>query len=1164
MDDEDESDQSIAEVVCPRCKTPGAFPVYVWIGFPRDAQAVLEAVSGHLNVRSCHVCGLGLVLQPGVLAIDENSGRIATYDPAGEAAGTIDAFAGYVVQRCTDYAELTAVMRGWLEAYLREALAPVLAGTRAERDDDGIRPNEQPLVLLTLLAQLTGELDPTLHTQPPLSKERQLEIVRNLLSEFVQQMIDDLYTHAFHHEGIQTVLDAVELHVPPQCLDDEVLDAMLARCINFDPALLDDPMGLDRPFRFEYLCAVAHAAAGRVNPRRQAWTGLSLLLFLMSRDVAQVPPLMLLDTHVLNRTIDFPSAWDVAQAARAESSAIEHEHIVEWADHIGHGARYRAEWASVPIWIDTSTLDGRSDEDVADDLERGLASTSNTLGPGATRAEQARAILTILARAGRTQAGVLAVERALDALTAKSDWEWVAQLSIGAASVLNENLEHELANEVLNRQLQATLPNLDCVGRYALVNEVGNSRRYVGDPAGALAEYNEVERLMDGCEGASASDRATLLRNRAIVLRELGRFEEALTMFETALADEQDDERRLTLLISLARTYVDASMPERALAPAEAACAVPLSGASAIRRVEALLALAAARARALPGVALTEVDEALTLAASLPKLRIVAAAAALEHARFGRVSDAAIARARAMLEEAWSERAGVKPSSLLFTVGYCLASWKLEHGEADRAVEIAEEIERLFTVRSLSWRFYHLQARLPALTVAQKWSAMRAALDRLEADVPEATGLEFAASFLADKGEVQAVLLACARAAIAEGVAPASEYVDVFEFLNGREMGARRPASAGYGQMIAQIAGRLHGSASRLLLMIEHADVVQCLVVSPCSPAPNYRLLELNLDANALRECASAFWRRAGAGCVTTRQIAAAGDALAPLLAAVGEVIAAYAPSGEHVCILPSPSLLGLPLHAASLPDGTPALARNCISVAPNLSVLERALGDEGTLDPRTASAAIAVVCKQGDREPFVERAESAARSIERLLGPEVRFASGVEVDKARMLEFVGSVEHLLFIGHGTRSTPANGRGLCVAANGSLPSAPLPIEVAPELARFVLDAGDLQQLPRGPRLLCSAACSSGRSWAGAGGVRLGLERAFFTRGARTLLAPLWDVEAASALDFLQLFYGSWTPGKRVGEAYKEASLAAMERYEHLFLWAPFALNGSWL
>jgi len=1165
MDEDDESGQSITEVICPRCKTPGSFPVRVLIDFPHDAPAVLEAVSGRLNVRSCHVCGLDLVLQSAVLAIDEDGGRMAIYDPAGEAAEIVDAAEGWAVQRYADYDQLTGAIRGWLEEYLREALAPVLAGTRAERDDDGVRPNEEPLVLLTLLAQLTGDLEPMLRTQPPISKERQLKLIRGLLSEFVMQLIDDLYTHAFHHEGIQTVLDAVELHVPPQCLDDEVLGAMLARCIDFDPAFLDDPMGVDRPFRFEYLCAVAHAAAGRANPRAHAWAGLSLLLFLLRRGGSQVPSLVLLDTRVLNGTIDFPSAWDVARAAHEESSSSEQEHIIEWLDHIGHGDRYRAEWASVPFWIDPRTFEGRSDKDVADQLERDLPALSPPLEPGAARAAQASVIVTLLARAGRTPAGVLAVQRALDELDAQSEWNLVAELSIRAAAVLNENLEYTLASEVLNRHLHAALPNLNCVARYSLVNEVANSRRHGGDPAGALAEYDEVERLMDGCEGASASDQAALLRNRAIVLRELGRLGEALAMLETALADEKDGERRLTLLISLARTYVDASMPERALAPAEAACAVPLSVASAIRRVEALLALAAARARALSGVALAEVDEALALAANLPKLRIVVAAATLEHARFGGVSDAAIARARAMLEEAWRERAGPDPSSLLFTAGYCLAGWELEHGEGGHAVEIAAEIERLFAGRSLSWRFYHLQARLPGLTVSQKWSAMRAALDRLEANVPDAAGLEFSTPFLADKSEVQALLLAAAREAIADGVAPAGEYVDVFEFLNGREMGGRRPARAGYEQLVGQIAGRLFGSPTRLILMIEHADAVQCLVVGPGSPpSPDYRLVELGLGAEALRECAEAFTRRAGTGCVTDRQMARASEALAPLLDAVGELLAAHTATGEHVCVLPSPSLLGLPLHAATLPDGMPALARNCISIAPNLAVLERTLRDETTLDPCAASAAIAVVCKQGDREPFVARAESAGRAIERLLGSAaVRFASGVEVDKERMLELAGSVEHLLFVGHGTYSTPANGRGLCVAANGSLPSAPLPIELAPELTRFVLDAGDLQQLSSGPRFVCSAACSSGRSWAGVGGVRLGLERAFFTRGARTLLAPLWDVNAPSALDFLQLFYGNWTQGKRAGEAYKEACLAARERYEHLFLWAPFALNGSW-
>jgi CHAT domain-containing protein/tetratricopeptide (TPR) repeat protein len=1163
MDEDDESGQSNIEIVCPRCKTPGVFPVHVWITFPDDPAAVLEAVSGRLNMRSCHVCGLNLVLQPAVFAIDSEGGRIAIYDPADEAAAVIGVSEGYRVQRCADYGELTAVLRGWLEAYLRDALNPVLAGSRAERNDEGVRPNEEPLVLLTLRAQLTGELESVLQTRPPLPKDRQLALVRALLSEFVSQLIDDLFTHAFHHDGIQTVLDAVERHVPPQCLDDDVLHELVARCIDFDPALLNDPMGLDKPFRFEYLCAVAHAAAGRENPRANAWAGLSLLLFLLRAGGAQVPSAVLLDTHVLHRTIDFPSAWNVALAVREKSPADDAEHIMEWLDHSGHGDRYRAEWAAGPFWIEPSAIEGRPDEEVVDELEAMFASLSNPLDPGPARVGQATVILTLLARAERIPAGVLAVERTLEVLADKSEWTWVARMLISAASVLNENLEHELARELLNRRASAALPNLDCADRYALVNEIGNSLRHVGDPAGALAEYDEVERLMDTCDRTSADDRATLVQNRAIVLRELGRFGEALAMFEEELAVTDDGGRRVKLLISLARTFIDANMPERALVPAEEACAVPLSGASAIRRIEALLTLAAARARVQPGVGLRELDEALRLAANLSKLRVVVSAATLEHARFGGVGEASIARAQAMLEEAWSERADTKPSSLLFSAGYSLARWDLDHGDGERAVEIANEIERLFVGRSLSWLFYHLRMRLPGITVAQRWSSARAALDRLEADMPDVAGLDFATTFLGDKSEIQAAVLACAREAIAEDVAPPGEYVDVFEFLNAREMGGRRPAGATYGQLVAQIEGRLVESPARLILMIEHADIVQCLVVAPCSPSPDYRLVELSIGTEALRECAEAFSQHAGAGCVTERQMRHAGKVVAPVLDAVGELLAAHTSPGEHVCLLPSPSMLGLPLHAASLPEGGSALERNCISVAPNLAVLERTLRDEAILDPHTASTAITVVCKRGDRERFVARAESAARAIEGLLGSSVRVASGAEVDKACVLELASEVEHLLFIGHGTNSTAANGRGLCVAANGLLPSAPLPIELAPQLARFVLDAGDLAQVSSGPRFVCSAACSSGRSWASSGGVRLGLERAFFTRGARTLLAPLWDVQASSALDFLQIFYERWTRGKRVGDAYKEACLVAMERYEHLFLWAPFALNGSW-
>jgi CHAT domain-containing protein len=318
------------------------------------------------------------------------------------------------------------------------------------------------------------------------------------------------------------------------------------------------------------------------------------------------------------------------------------------------------------------------------------------------------------------------------------------------------------------------------------------------------------------------------------------------------------------------------------------------------------------------------------------------------------------------------------------------------------------------------------------------------------------------------------------------------------------------------------------------------------------------------LDTKTVSDAARSFWRRVGPGCVTDRQMERAADALAPVLEAVGELVERHIRAEEHICILASPALLGLPLHAATLGDGSPVLSRHCVSYAPNISVLARALADEAGLDLLRARTGVAVVGKQGDTQALVAHAAStAARVIERIGG--ATLAQGAEVDKKRLLELAGEVEQLLFLGHGVQSIPANGRALCVAADGSLPGAPLPVELEPELRRFLVDAEDIRKLSSAPRLLVSAACSSGRSLAGPGGIRRGLEQALFIRGTRTLLAPLWDVDGPAAFAFLETFYELWAsaPGAGVGEAYRQACLATMATHEKLFLWGPFALSGNW-
>jgi CHAT domain-containing protein len=1153
-------DGSLVKLSCRRCGTPSRFSAVRLVEFPVDAGAVLDLVSGRLNVVSCRVCQLRMVLDLTIAAINPEEGTMATVGFSAEDLRATSAQLGDDVELLpqADREALRETVVDWLESYLVTALGPALSGSRPDRNEEGVMPHQEPLVLGWLRRAVAGDLPFNLRTEPPLAPEQQAGLNRALLTDFTVDLVDGLFTHAFHHGGIVTVLDRVEQHVPVECLDPEVLGRLVERCIDFEPELLEDPSRFDRAFHHEYLCAVAHAAAGRSSPRAEHWAALSLLLFSLSRgDAVQVPEMALLESSVLRRLIDFNVAWNAARPLLTQG--VERTVDAEaWFDHIGWGERYRQELAAVPFALAVADLEDLEWERLATRL-RELAAGQ---GEDVTDALPGM-FATLLLRAGRREDAVRVLLTGLDELAGEGEWARVARTAIEGSSLMSRHLDYGAATELLSRHLDRLLEeDIGCRLHYSVLNEVGNAFRHQGFPLMALETYELVEQLMQDCEAVDEHDRWMLRRNRAIVLRELNSFDEAISELEASLeaVDPVDLDERIGLLVSLARTYVDASLPEHALPYAEEAARIPLAFNRAPQRIEVLLALAAARAAASSGAEIPQLTEAMELAEQLPRLRAVVAAATLHHARSCVLESQTVARARAALEDIWQSPDPSFPPMLLMTAAYCLAEWELEQGNHDRAGEIVASLRERFGT-SLSWMVDYLEARLPSTEIEDAWALMKSVLQALDGSVPDQAGVGFAAPFLVANDEVHGFLLLTLRSALDAGVAGPADCVAVFELLNGREMrgalaAADRPDPL---ERLESVAGQL---PVLFLPALEYEDEIQVVLVRPGGEC---RLIPLGIDAPAVRRISTEFAARA-VTCLITPQMEALEALVEPVLDALGAVIESEAAAGEHVCVLPSPSLLGLPLHAARFADGTLALERHGISVAPNLSVVCRVL--EGGERVRTEDQAlVAAVCKQGDREELVHRVEAAAEHVEAAL-VETRITSlrDLGAEKQAVLAGIEGCDHFVFIGHGARAPHAHGRGLCVAADGELPNAPLPVDVVPELRRFMIDAGDLETLARTPALVSSIACSSGRSLAGDGGTRLGLERALFAGGTRTILAPQWDVNGPSALRFLEAFYdnlcGDGAAG--VAEAYRRACLLLKEEGDHLFLWAPFELNGSWI
>jgi len=1062
-----------------------------------------------------------------------------------------------------DLEALVATVTEWWHAYVRSALDFLNGERKPARTEEGAMPHQEPLVLLSLRRAVAGDSPLQLITDPPLDVEQQAELSRLLLTEFAVGLIDGLFTHAFHHGGIATVLSRVEAQVPVECIDEEVRAQLVERCIDYYPELIEDTSRFDRAFHHEYLCAVAHVAAGLPNPRAEHWVALSLLLFVFSRtDRVQMPESILLEASVLRRTVGFEEAWNAAHMLLAASKEDLSVDIEAWFDHLGWGDRYQREWEAVPLEVSLGDLVDVEGEELVARLR------TLTAGKDADVADALpRMITNLLMRAGRREEAVKLVLAGLDDLADREEWSRLAKMAIDGAALMNEHLDYLATVEIVSRHLDRLLEEgIGCQQHYGVLNEIGNAFRHLHFGAMALQVYDEVGALMEACEETTESDRLVLRRNRAIVLRELGFFDEAISELEAALgeADRDDPDKWVSMLVSLARAYVDAGLPEQALPHAEAAARYRLTTNRIPLRVEALLVLAAARAAARPGVQLPEMTEALELVERLPRLQALVAAATLHHARTATVAERTIARAVAILEEGERSPDPSCPAAVQVTAAVCLGEWELRRGDGQRAREIVADLRTRFG-DGLPWHVDYLEARLPETSLAEAWALMQLVLEALDSGVPDQAGVGFAMPYLVDNAVVQEFLLHTLWSALEAGQAQPRDCVAVFEFLNGREMRGLADGDA------PDLFERLRNAAGSLrvlfLLLLENEEEVKALWLRPDGECG---LTSLTIEAPELGRISTEFAARA-ATALTATQMESLEDVARPALAALGEAIEAHARAGEHVCVLPSPALLGLPLHAAWGSDGSLLLERHSIGIAPNLSVVCRclegsAVGGGAAEGAAAGSCLIATVCKEGDRVDFVEVAEAAAERIEATLGSApVTSLTGVDCSKQRLLAEIEGCERFVFIGHGAHAPRAHGRGLCVAAEGQLPSAPLPVDAVPDLRRFMIDAGDLEGLSRTPASVASIACSSGRSFAGGGGTRLGLERALFAGGTRTILAPLWDVNAPSALRFLERFHEALgeQPQVDVAEAHRRTCLALAAEYGHLFLWAPFALNGSW-
>jgi CHAT domain-containing protein len=103
---------------------------------------------------------------------------------------------------------------------------------------------------------------------------------------------------------------------------------------------------------------------------------------------------------------------------------------------------------------------------------------------------------------------------------------------------------------------------------------------------------------------------------------------------------------------------------------------------------------------------------------------------------------------------------------------------------------------------------------------------------------------------------------------------------------------------------------------------------------------------------------------------------------------------------------------------------------------------------------------------------------------------------------------------------------------------------------------------DLQEMDLGMDLLTLSGCNTGSSVPVGADELQGLLRGFLTAGARSVVAALWEIDDASAREFMRVFYRQIRSGARLPAALRQAMSELRDRYPHPYYWAPYVLIGD--
>lgn len=1137
---------------CGKCDTPLEVQVEEMLRFPDDGRVLLDSIAIKPLAIECPVCKTPSLTAPSVVIVDaenqraivngrEDDLRITTEQAIAEAGLSLE------ITYCPEYSDMWAVLVEWAGEHVSQALLPVLRdGVEAQTDSDG-----QPLylsyfVLLALSHAVDLHMPFGITTDPPLPEEERRSLARDMLIDLSTEALKAAYKIAFHSD-IAALAAVVERRMPREALRPETLQRLVDECSPRD-SILEDFSLLDKAFRFEYLTAVAHRHAALSNPRESEWCRLMMMVvyFFEAGMPRRTEEQFLLTPAALRQTISFPRFYEVLAHDLGLSEEQPDPERTRLAERIATRFGYHDE-AAQAFGTRIRIFDAMrgSDEELADQFKEGVIEAMARDHGRGQALHAGRHVAETLIVNKRPGAALLVAIHALESF-ADSDEDFVYALC-RTCEIFNDLRAHDQTAELLNRchpRVAPILLELPAKRAVDYLNERANTLRYLQQPAAAIGLYRHA--LDVAGTGAELEDeRRTLFRNIAIALREDDRPAASRRNLLALLSDAASEAERGQLRQNLISTLFALRAYSEALPYAQENFSAASGGADLRGRLLAVLQLVIAKASTR-----TPLDGELGLAHRLlvvaPAMAPSVAAATFLAARNLEVEQQTIDAAAEIIGRL--ELDGPVEHTAL--VSY--AEWQVDRGDVAGAhATMSRLIESFGDDLSMPWQWEYFLYRLHQdEPFEQRWPRLRRALMNLDSDLPIDTAGLALATWLNETDALLRDLVPSVKEAYRRGIADANDLLAVANMAGGRDVVRRTSGETPAGAELPR---------GTIVAFLEDDQDIWCLTCRFDGSDPI--VTSLTLDAAETRALSVRFHRSIQRALPHRRSRGE--TAIEPLLQRIGTAVAAAVGPGDHVCFVPSPSLLAIPLNACRVDDGTLLLARTTISVAANVSLVANLLRDARPLELNSAS--VIAVSKRGDSTEFRERLAAASTALFDLLGGAGEHLHEIAADKSSCLAAIERSDLAVLLCHGADAGPSYGRGFCVSDGRDLPPPLLPLTEAPALRRFIVDATDVETLDRAPAFVSTIACSSGLAIAGRGGTRAGIERSLFMNGTQTMIAPLWDVAQTEALQFILDFHRlcGEHPDWDYARAYQAAALLAYDRSPNLFDWAPMQLRGNW-